>query len=571
MEDAAMYLQTIAVHLLRQLAVFFIFIYLFSRYKVFRKIMTNEKPRISERIFLIVFFSAISILGTYTGFPVKNAIANTRAVGIIVAGLVAGPIVGTAVGVIAGVHRYFLGGLTIVAALISAAGQGMLSGYLSKWISKRSHYWFAGFMVGGTLEILHMLIVIAITRPLEPALELVQVIGPPMIVVNAFGVMAFIAILENVYNEQERIQANAAEKALKIANLTLPVLRKGLNYSTAEELVRIIFDRVEGFEAICVVSRKKILASILASDKGIFPEKGEELTSDSVLQVIETGDAGIVPRSYEASSTRKITDYTKVIVPLKEETTVVGALIMYKPGFGGVTVFELELARGLARLISTQLEISKRHYNDKLVAQAEVKALQAQINPHFLFNAINTIVYYCMTDAEKAKDLMIFLGDFYRSNLTDFKHRVDLETEIRHVNAYVRIEMARFRERLKVNYDIKEGKKYLIPPLILQPLVENAIKHGVLPKKEGGTIAISSRIEDGRLILVVEDDGVGTDMERIREILKYDPHRKSIGLYNVFSRLKNIYNKNVMIIESELGKGTKVTISIPIEEGAVQV
>jgi len=107
--------------------------------------------------------------------------------------------------------------------------------------------------------------------------------------------------------------------------------------------------------------------------------------------------------------------------------------------------------------------------------------------------------------------------------------------------------------------------------LILQPLVENAIKHGVLPKKEGGTIAISSRIEDGRLILVVEDDGVGTDMERIREILKYDPHRKSIGLYNVFSRLKNIYNKNVMIIESELGKGTKVTISIPIEEGAVQV
>lgn len=564
-----MYLETIASHLFRQLAVFFIFIYFFSRYKVFRKIMTNEKPRISERIFLIIFFSGISIMGTYKGFPVKNAIANTRAVGIIVAGLVAGPIVGTAVGIMAGIHRYFLGGLTIVAALIAAVGQGMLSGYLSKWINKQSHYWFAGFMIGGSLEVLHMLLVIAITRPLEPALELVQVIGPPMIIVNAFGVMAFLAILENVYNEQERIQANAAKKALQIANLTLPVLRKGLNYNTAAELARIIFERVEGFESICVVSRKKILASILASEKNIFPRKGDEITSVSVLKAIETGEAGIVPRRFEASNEKKITDYTKVIVPLKEETAVVGALIMYKPRFGDVTVFEMELARGLARLISTQLEISKIHYNAQLVAQAEVKALQAQINPHFLFNAINTIVYYCMTDPEKAKELMIFLGEYYRSNLIDFKHRVKLETEIRNVNAYVRIEMARFGERLNLTYDVEEGKDCLIPPLILQPLVENAIKHGILPKKEGGRIGISSCTENNRLILVVEDDGVGADMEMIKRVLRNDPNRKSIGLNNVYSRLKNIYNENVMQVESEHGKGTRVTISIPIEEGVV--
>lgn len=565
-----MYLKDISIHLFRQLAVFFIFIYFFSRYKVFRKIMMNEKPRISERIFLICFFSGLSILGTYTGFPVKNAIANTRAVGIIVAGLVGGPIVGTAVGLIAGIHRYFLGGLTIVAALISAAGQGLASGYLSDWVQKRNNYWFEGFMIGGILEVLHMFIVLAVTRPLDPALTLVKVIGPPMIVVNAFGVMAFLAILKNVYYEQERIQANAAQKALQIANLTLPILRKGLNYHTAEKLVEIIFDRVDGMEAICVVSRKKVLFSKVSSAQNIFPKKGDVIESENILKAISTGETGIIPRKIEASDMKGSSAYTKIIVPLKEETVVVGALIFYKPGIGGVTAYEMELARGLARLISTQLEISRIHYHAQLVAQAEVKALQAQINPHFLFNAINTIVYYCMADPEKAKELMIFLGEFYRSNLTDLKQMVELETEIRHVDAYVRIEMARFGDRLKVNYDMKEGKKCLIPPLILQPLVENAIKHGVLPRKNGGNIEISSRIDNDRLVLEVRDDGVGADMERIGEILRGDGQRNHIGLFNVYSRLKNIYNQNILHVQSEIGKGTRVTMSIPLGEGVME-
>ena len=565
-----MVLQDISVHLFRQLAVFFIFIYFFSHYKVFRKIMTNEKPRLSERFFLVCFFAGLSILGTYTGFTLQNAIANTRAVAIIVAGLVAGPGVGIAVGLIAGLHRYALGGLTVVAALLSAIGQGWAAGHLSPWIHKRSGFWLKGFLAGASLELLHMGVVLLVTRPLESAWSTVKVIGPPMIVVNAFGVMAFLAILENVFHEQERIQADAAETALEIANLTLPILRKGLTYATAQELLEIIFQRVSGFEALCVVSRKKVLAAKVSSDKDIFPKRGDMIQSKSVIEAINTGETGVVPRRLKIPGTSGASDYTKVIIPLKEETTVTGAIIFYKPGVSGVTSYEMELAGGLARLISTQLEISKIHHHAQLVSQAEVKALQAQINPHFLFNAINTIVYYCTADPEKARDLMIFLGEFYRSNLTDLKQLVDLETEIRHVKAYVSIEMARFGDRLKVVDEVKDGKEWLVPPLILQPLVENAIKHGVLPRREGGTVVLASRLEEDRLVLTVRDDGVGADMDKIREILHHDANRKNIGLYNVYSRLKNIYGENVLLIESEPGRGTTVTVSLPARERGME-
>jgi two-component system sensor histidine kinase LytS len=140
---------------------------------------------------------------------------------------------------------------------------------------------------------------------------------------------------------------------------------------------------------------------------------------------------------------------------------------------------------------------------------------------------------------------------------------VSLSTEIGHVKSYVEIEAARFQGKLKVIYDIDEASRCMVPPLILQPLVENAIKHGILPKGEGGTVTIASVAADGITYVTVADDGAGMDRETAARALEHDPDRKRIGLYNVNSRLKNIYgNDSGLIIESAPGAGTRVTMPI---------
>ncbi len=224
----------------------------------------------------------------------------------------------------------------------------------------------------------------------------------------------------------------------------------------------------------------------------------------------------------------------------------------------------MELALGLALLFSTQIELSKLDYQSELLAKAELKALQAQINPHFLFNAINTIVSLIRTQPDNARRLLIHLGNYFRKNLQQNTEEVNIHKEIEHINSYVEIEKARFGDNLKIIYDISEDVDCLLPPLLLQPIVENAIKHGVLEKIEGGTVEILAIDNDNETKIMVKDDGVGMSKELIESLLLGKIESDSIGLINVNNRLKNKYGEKYGLdIESEKDKGTTVTIRIP--------
>lgn len=211
-------LHTITLHLFRQLAVISVSIILLNRFLPFRKFFSNKKEPHIRVIFLIIFFGIVSILGTYSGYPVKNAIANSRVVGIVVAGLLGGPVVGIGAGIISGVHRYLLGGLTINAAFISCVVQGWLAGAYSTTSFMYGKTWLNSIVLTCFLEILHFFIVILITRPVEPMFQLVKTIAPPMIVVNSIGVGLFIAVLETVRYGDSILEGNAAQLALKITN-----------------------------------------------------------------------------------------------------------------------------------------------------------------------------------------------------------------------------------------------------------------------------------------------------------------------------------------------------------------
>ncbi|WP_243309812.1 ABC transporter substrate binding protein [Fundidesulfovibrio agrisoli] len=206
----------------------------------------------------------------------------------------------------------------------------------------------------------------------------------------------------------------------------------------------------------------------------------------------------------------------------------------------------------------------------KLRADAEIKMLQAQINPHFLFNAITSIMYYIRTDPEVAYNLLVKLGDFFRKNIKPGGASVPLSKEIDHCEDYLSIERARFEERLRVSYDIHPAALDCpVPPLILQPLVENALRHGIMPKEEGGEIVIGAHPEDGVIRIFVRDDGVGMDAATVASLLDESggaPPRKGTGLAlrNVNARLVAIHGaQHGLKIESEPGKGTTISFTIP--------
>ena len=230
--------------------------------------------------------------------------------------------------------------------------------------------------------------------------------------------------------------------------------------------------------------------------------------------------------------------------------------------------------------------------------EAEIAFLRAQINPHFLYNTLNSIAALCREAPDKAEDVVVELSMYLRRSF-DFK-RLDsmttLDRELELLDAYLYIEKIRFGERLQTEYDIEDGLNLSLPPLILQPLVENAVRHGLMKKATGGTIFISIRREGDMAVFTIADNGIGMEhkvLERLLEeyedtqksenMLKYESLEKSentkknekretsgIGLWNINRRLKMLYGHG-LIISSEIGKGTSVTFSLPLEQRKMHV
>ena len=227
---------------------------------------------------------------------------------------------------------------------------------------------------------------------------------------------------------------------------------------------------------------------------------------------------------------------------------------------------QIELAQTTLALTQTKLAL----------AQAEVRALHAQINPHFFFNALNTIRYFIRTDPTTARDLLTKLSEIFQRTLSAGQF-VTLREEVEHVEAYLALEKARLDERLQIIWTIfaKDQLDQLVPTLILQPIVENAVIHGLAPQTDGGTLHIVINKIGPDLLLQVDDDGIGFDMTQ-REQGKATPstdisnnHRPAIGLRNVDERLRMLYGDEYrLLVESEPGRGTRVILRIPLTGAA---
>jgi two-component system sensor histidine kinase ChiS len=196
--------------------------------------------------------------------------------------------------------------------------------------------------------------------------------------------------------------------------------------------------------------------------------------------------------------------------------------------------------------------------------RSEIAFLQAQINPHFLYNAINTISAFSIDDPKMTRDLLANLSQYFRGSF-DFKNRdkfVTLHKELELVEAYLFIEKARFGKRLQIVYDIDDNVDCMLPPLVIQTLVENLVQHGLEGRKHGGTVRIGVHSEKSFIVISVEDDGVGISESTYGKLLS-DEESKSVALKNINQRLIRIYGRGLEI-EGRVGGGNKIAIRIPI-------
>lgn len=355
---------------------------------------------------------------------------------------------------------------------------------------------------------------------------------------------------------------SAAKRAAVSANVldllveTLPHLRGGLGQESAEFTARLLYANL-GLDACAVVDREHVLA---------YVGRGEDhhLVGGPALTGLThralTGGEPTTARSREEIDCPVVgCPLTSVtIAPFVVRGQVVGALKLYRAGTR-IAEDDERVAVGLARVFSVSLEVAELDARSALVTQAELDALRARVSPHFLFNTLTTIAALTRTDPNRAHDLVVDFAEYFRDSLARHAEFVTLDEELEHVEQYLTFEHARFGERLRVGFDIDpRARVALVPVLSVQPLVENAIGHGLAPNGGVGTVRVTAHIEADGTEIVINDDGVGFIPGKVK------PQGLGIGMDNVNQRLTKLFGpESALRVASAPGKGTTVAFRVP--------
>ena len=519
-------------------------------------IKSNAKTK-KDIIALSFFFSLLSISGTYIGLNFNGAILNTRNVGVIAGGILGGPYVAIITGLVAGIHRAFvnLGRETAIPCAIATITGGFLTAYVHRFIKSKDKIFF-GFFLACVVENLSMGLILIILKDKILAQNIVANFYVPMVFMNCIGSSVLILLVEDIIQKSELIAGRQAKLALEIANKTLPHFRETENLS---EVCKIIAEDL-GAKATVITNKKEIIAGF-SFDKDEI--KKADIKSNNTRKVLKTGEAMLVIKEDDEiiEDFLDISPHIKscIILPLKEKNDISGTLKIFFDTAEKITDKNRYLMIGLSHLISTQMEISKVENLISLLKYSELKALQSQINPHFLFNVLNTMTSLIRTNPEKAREVTIDLSNYLRYNLDNNVKSVELIKELNQVDTYIKIEKVRFGDKLNILYDVDESLyNFQIPSLIIQPLVENSIKHGILKKRDNGCVKIIIKKIDKDIEITIEDDGVGIEQSIIDNLDKQI--KENIGLKNVHQRLKLLYGEGLNI--KKLEQGTRIKFKI---------
>ncbi|MFM4829140.1 LytS/YhcK type 5TM receptor domain-containing protein [Aeromonas rivipollensis] len=550
----------LVLSLLQQMSVSLVIAYLFSKSPLLRP-LANYSVRLPHKILIYVIFSCFCILGTYVGLDIDDAIANTRAVGAVLGGLLGGPLVGFLVGLTGGLHRYTLGGFTDLACAISTTCEGLLGG-LVHWRLMRTNRVDAlfnpriAFFTTLYAEILQMVIILLVATPSEQALQLVRTIATPMILANSCGAALFISMIRDQQRMYEKFSRVFSAKALTIANRTVGIMTQGFTPEASRKIAHIVQEET-GVGAVAITDTDKILAFIGTGEDHHKP--GTPITSAITLQAIAQNKVLFADgnsRPYRCSISPQCQLGSVLVIPLQGDQGVIGTIKLYEPKKRLFLKINHTLGEGIANLLSQQLLSGRLEQQQRLLVQSELKLVQAQINPHFLFNTLNTISAITRRDPERARQLLLHLSLFFRKNLKRQSGLTTLREEQEHCQSYLEIEQARFGERLTVINEIPMHLADMqLPSFTLQPLIENAIKHG-----------ICSLLEQGRIRLFAEEgpEGVTLCVEDNAGAWQPGPQGDGLGMSIVDRRLKSAFGERFGIqVQCEPEQWTRVSFTLP--------
>ncbi len=351
-------------------------------------------------------------------------------------------------------------------------------------------------------------------------------------------------------------QAVGMQSALHAATSTLPHLRRGLSPRSAATAVPHL-RRLTGAAAIALADTRSVLA--------IDGEGREQVRPGDLLSrlLAKTPDdhLHVVPRLISSDPTCPLR--SAVLAPLTVQGRRAGTLIAFYRSTGRPSHAEQHVVQEAAALVSAQVELSVLADQEERLAQAELRALRAQISPHFIYNALAAVAGDIHVRPEEARELLIDFAEFTRYLFRDGRSYVTLGEELDHVDRYLRLECARFRDQLHVTIDVPASVRgAVVPAMSVQPLVENAVRHGVERRAGSGRVTITADEVGDDVELRVEDDGSGIATDRVPAVLA--GAGGGIGLSNVDARLRATFGDRYGLrIESRLGQGTIAVMTVP--------
>ena len=375
--------------------------------------------------------------------------------------------VGMGAAVIGAVHRFLYDptGFTSLACAMSTLFEGAVGSFV--WLifkrRERKQTTLSLFLITAFAECSQMGFILAIARPFSDALALVKVIAVPMTLVNSLGMILFFSVFDEVFTSQDLLAANKIRLALTIADECIPYIQKTARTRSDYDAMAEIIKKYANCNGVLFLERDGktgLNDTKLVIPPELFLELCEENKSVAFCRVTDKKDVNY----------RYLRRYSAFGAPLTQGKVIWAYLVIFLPRQVLSTQAEMDFLEGFAKFFSTNYELAQVEKQKKLRQRAEYQALQSQINPHFLFNSLNTISFFCREKPERARELLLALSVYFRNTLeaTD-AYMIPLEKELAHVKAYLELEEARFEERLtvKINVDpVKAAAEGLSPTAV---------------------------------------------------------------------------------------------------------
>ena len=576
-------MKEITITLMERIGLLLVIAFVLTRIPNIRTLLYRESSRKVVFIHAIVF-GIFAIVSSHLGFVFTEGyiseqiiiwnveddqlVVSLSLIAVVIAGLLGGPLVGLGAGIIAGVHLAFLGGIGWVANMLVNPLSGFLAGLTGRFFSKaRVISPMQAVFIGVFPPILQMQLLLVLHPQNENIVQFVNLTGLPLVFSNSVAIGIFTAMIGIVLKEQENEAAIATRQALTIAEEALPFLKSDSPEERAEGIANLLYDRLE-VAAISVTYEDEVLAFVgIGAD---HHRLGEKVITPLSKEALETKEIKIAySRSDIACQNPDCPLEAAIIIPITEANDSTSLIKFYFRKSQHISPVEKVLAQGIGQLISNQLKVIANEKLKENIRDAELRNLQAQINPHFLFNTLHLIATLFRVDPKRARHITIQLANFMRFNLgLASESLINLERECEHVKAYIEIIQARFSNRLQINFEKDHSiSNVLIPPSTIQPLVENSIQHGLKNVATNGRIDVSIKQKSDRIVITVEDNGVGfpeIEIEKINEPSKGENSNGGVGLYNVNRRLISLLGEESRLhIENLPTRGSRVYFSIP--------